>query len=280
MPPQSAASATDWLEFCRRAGDRVRRALETYGGVAERSEAVGRGEGGDMTLAIDRAAEEAVFAELEALGAPVTAISEERGEVAIAGGGPERVVIDPIDGSLNARRRLPFYCVSLAVAGGPTMGDVELGYVLDLSSPDGDEWWARRAEGAFLNGERLAPLEPSGPVEMLGIEAAHPRLVAAAAETLAGAASERVRGLGSIALSMCLVAAGRLDAMLSLRAARSVDAAAGQLIVREAGGAVAFPEAAEDPLDAPLDLAMRSRVLAATGPAELGRLLELPAVAP
>jgi myo-inositol-1(or 4)-monophosphatase len=57
--------------------------------------------------------------------------------------------------------------------------------------------------------------------------------------------------------------------MLSLRSVRSVDAAAGQLIVREAGGAVAFPEAEPD---TPLGLEMRSRVLAARDPELLERL--------
>ena len=61
--------------------------------------------------------------------------------------------------------------------------------------------------------------------------------------------------------------------MVSLAASRSVDTAAGQLIVTEAGGAVAFPEAADDPLDTPLSLDMRSRVVAATGAGLLERLV-------
>jgi len=69
-----------------------------------------------------------------------------------------------------------------------------------------------------------------------------------------------------VAVTLCLVAAGQLDAMLSLRRIRSVDAAAGQLIVREAGGVVSFPHA-----DA-LDLEMRSRVLAARDPELLARV--------
>jgi myo-inositol-1(or 4)-monophosphatase len=69
--------------------------------------------------------------------------------------------------------------------------------------------------------------------------------------------------IGSIALSLCFVASARFDGMLSLRPARSVDAAAGQLIVREAGGEVSFPDADGDrPLGAGLDLEMRSRVVA------------------
>ena len=62
------------------------------------------------------------------------------------------------------------------------------------------------------------------------------------------------------------MAGGQLDAMLSLRQIRSVDAAAGQLIVREAGGVVSFPEAER------LDLEMRSRVLAARDPQLLARV--------
>ena len=180
------------------------------------------------------------------------------------------VVVDPIDGSLNAKRGLPFHCVSLAVAGGDTMGDVTLGYVLDLAT--GEEWWAERACGAYLNGERLAELA-AVPLEILAIESAHPANVAAAADALATTGAARLRALGSIALSMCSVAAGRADAMVSLRAARSVDAAAAQLVVLEAGGSVAFPDAGEDPRATPLALDMRSRVVAAATPALLDDLV-------
>ena len=78
--------------------------------------------------------------------------------------------------------------------------------------------------------------------------------------------ARRIRALGSVALSLCLVAAGQLDGMLSLRPIRSVDAAAAQLLVTEAGGAVAFPDADE------LSLEMRSPVLAARDAEVLERL--------
>src|SRR3954468_4930090 len=104
----------DWLALCRRALAGARSALELYPTTAARSEGTGRGEGGDVALVIDRAAEDAIFAELESLGAPLTVISEERGTVGLAGGGPVHVVVDPIDGSLNAKRGLPFACVSIA----------------------------------------------------------------------------------------------------------------------------------------------------------------------
>ena len=149
------------------------------------------------------------------------------------------------------------------MASGPRIEDVEIGFVADLA-PSLD-WWAVRGEGAFCGDEPLPRLEP-GPLEILGLETARAARVADAAGALASLDARRLRALGSVAASMCLVAAGRLDAMVTLREVRSVDVAAAQLIVREAGGAVALPGG-----DA-LDLEMRSRALAARDPDLLGRL--------
>ena len=270
--------STDWLGFCRRAAAAARDAVHAFASTAERGVETGRGEGGDTAYAIDRAAEDAIFREIEALGVSLCAVSEERGEVPIgptAGNEGElvRVVIDPVDGSLNAKRGLPFACVSIAVASGPRMGDVEVGWVAELdprlSAADqpraGRDWWAVKGGGAFRDGEPLPPLRP-GPLEVLGIETARPELVAAAATAIQSVEARRIRALGSVAMTLCLVAAGQLDAMLSLRPIRSVDAAAAQLLVTEAGGAVAFPQADE------LTLEMRSPVLAARDTELLARL--------
>jgi myo-inositol-1(or 4)-monophosphatase len=268
-PPDS----TDWLGFCRRASGAARDAVHAYATTAERAVETGRGEGGDTAYVIDRAAEDAVFREVEALGVPLVAVSEERGEVAVAGGSSVRVVIDPVDGSLNAKRGLPFACVSIAVASGDRMEDVDVGWVAELdprlSAEDepraGRDWWAVKGEGAFRDGEPLPRLVP-GPLEVLGLETARPALVAASAAAIESVEARRIRALGSVAMTLCLVAAGQLDAMLSLRPIRSVDAAAAQLLVTEAGGAVAFPA------DDELSLQMRSRVLAARDEETLERL--------
>jgi myo-inositol-1(or 4)-monophosphatase len=254
------ALETDWLALCRRATSGARAALDDYPTPDDRARTTGRGEGGDLALAIDRVAEDAVLAELEALGAPLTVVSEERGHVAIEGGGRVHVVIDPIDGSLNAKRGIPLHCMSIAVADGLTMADVEYAYVYDFGT--GEEWWAVRGQGGFLNGRPLPPLPEDTRVEMLAIEASDPRRIARVAGALAATTAHRLRMIGSLALGLCWVAGGRFDAMLSLRSVRSVDAAAGQLILREAGGAVLFPDIDTD-LAAPLDLDMRSLIAAA-----------------
>ena len=84
----------------------------------------------------------------------------------------------------------------------------------------------------------------------------------------------RVRAIGSIAISMCQVAPARADGMLTLWRTRAVDIAAAQLIVREAGGLVAFP-AFDEPLGAPLDLEPHSPVVGARSAAGLAQLISI-----
>jgi myo-inositol-1(or 4)-monophosphatase len=142
------------------------------------------------------------------------------------------------------------------------MRDVELGYVYDFGS--GEEWVARRGEGAFLDGEPLDGPGPKEDLEILSFEATRTDLVAERVAAMVGLAY-RTRIMGSLALSLCHLAAGRLDGVVSLKPARSVDVAAAQLLVRERGLAIELPEA--PPFDeAPLDVAARSRVVAAASP--------------
>ena len=253
----------DWLGAMRRAAMAQKRLFDEEPTIAGRTVFEGVGEGGDHALALDRRCEEIVFAELERLHAEANsdfvAISEERGEVAFGDPGSSwRVVIDPIDGSLNTRRTIPAFCLSVALASGPTMADVELGFVHEFGTAE--EFIARRGAGAQLNGRELRAEGPGYGLEVVGLESADPRRIAPVVAALAGKAY-RVRMIGSIALTLCYVAAGRLDAMLSARACRSVDAAAAQLIVTEAGAEVEF--AGYELKSAGLDLDARYPVLAA-----------------
>lgn len=257
---------TDWLQVCRDSAVAVGRVLDELPTRVEREPRVGDGEGGDETTAVDAAAEEAVVRRLEAFaetGVGFTLISEELGERVFGDGdGGLRVVCDPIDGSLNAKRGIPFFSLSLAVASGPRMADVELGFVHDFGS--GEEWVARRGEGAFLDGRPLVGPGPKERVEILSFEATRTDLVAERVAGMIGFAY-RTRIMGSLALSLCHLAAGRVDAVVSLKPARSVDIAAAQLLVRERGLAIELPE--DPPIGAaPLDLAARSRVVAAATP--------------
>jgi myo-inositol-1(or 4)-monophosphatase len=258
----------DWLDTCRLCVADIRDVLERLPTRAEREPVLRLGKGGDDTTAIDDAAEAAVVERLVARAEDFVLVSEELGVRQFGSGGARRVVVDPIDGSVNAKRGIPFFSFSLAVADGATMDDVVFGYVYDFGT--GEEWTAERGNGALLGGRPLGETRPKETIEILSFEGT---TTPAIAERIQGVLelAGRLRVMGSLALSLCHLAAGRVDAVCSLKEARSVDIAAAQLLVRERGLAI---ELVDDPPfgSAPLDLVTRSRV-AAAGSTELVTML-------
>jgi myo-inositol-1(or 4)-monophosphatase len=254
-----------WLELSREIVADVRAVLTELPARRDREPVVGAGSGGDETTAIDAAAEAVAVRRLEALhaqGHEFRLVSEELGERAF-GDGATRIVLDPIDGSLNAKRGVPFFSLSLAVAEGPAMADVVFGFVHDFGT--GEEWTATRGGGAQLDGTQVDWQGPDEEIELLSCEATRTALVADVAAELGGIA-RRLRIMGSLALSLCHLAAGRIDAVCSLKPARSVDIAAAQLLVRERGLEIGLVDAGSFD-EAPLDVVARSRVVAAATPA-------------
>jgi myo-inositol-1(or 4)-monophosphatase len=262
-----------WLEVCRAAVADIRGVLDELPTRGEREPVLATGVGGDDTTAIDDAAERAVVARLEEVhrdGHDFLLVSEELGERAF-GESQTRVIVDPIDGSVNAKRGLRHFCLSIGVSDGPAMGDVVFGYLYDFGS--GEEWTATKDGGAQLDGKPLGEVRPKDKVELLVLEATLSTSVAEKAEALAGYA-QRFRIMGSLALSLCQLAAGRVDAVCSLRDARAVDIAAAQLVVRECGIPIAFADAG--PWDVtPLDTVPRSLVVAAPTEELRDRLAEI-----
>jgi myo-inositol-1(or 4)-monophosphatase len=261
-----------WLEAFRRAVEVQKRVFEEHRTIAQRTQFEDIGAGGDRTLVIDRLCEDAVFDQLEALhaeGHDFTATSEERGEVAFGDpDSPVRVIIDPIDGSLNARRTIPLHSLSIAVAQGDSMDDVTFAYVYEFGA---DEEFVASIDGdALLDGRPLEVATGEG-LEVIALEATKPERVLKAAELLQGR-TYRIRVPGSIAVALCYVAAGRYDGMMTTRNARSVDAAAGQLVARCAGAALEFAGGGLG--DATLDLDGRYDVAAARTAADLRVLRE------
>ena len=285
-PPQGFMDMTDgpspdqWLEACRAAVSGQQEVFARFEGIESRSHYDGVGEGGDNTLVIDRLCEDVFFEQLDLLanaGHSFTAISEERGTVVFgdqASAAQTVVVIDPIDGSLNARRTIPCHSLSVAVASGMSMSDVEFGYVYEFGASE--EFHASLGGGAVKDGRELLLDENLGDgLEIVGMEATRPERMVKVADEFTDRVF-RLRTPGSLAVSLVYVAAGRFDGMLSMRGCRSVDAAAGQLIVREAGGYLSF---AGEPLEAAaLDLGPRYHVAAARTKSDLDFLLSAQAL--
>ncbi len=199
--------SADWLGICRRIVAAQRAIFAATPGSEERTVYEGVGEGGDRTLAIDRRCEDAVFAELERAGRRGRLLRRRlrgarRGR-ASAAAARRRVVIDPIDGSLNARRTIPSHSLSIAVASGPSMADVEFGFVYDFGA--GEEFVARRGEGA--DARRRADRgrrRRRASWRWSGLESAEPEWALPALEALAGKVY-RLRVVGSIAITAAYV---------------------------------------------------------------------------
>lgn len=197
------------------------------------SESIGKGAGGDKTFPIDKKAEDIIIGSLESFGEPLSIVSEEYGVKEIRGGG-KRVLIDPVDGSKNAITGLPFYCASIGIADGETIGSISLAYVLNLLT--GDEFWAEKGKGAFFNGDRIYT-QKDDLYYLIAYEAQSPKNDLPKILPLLGE-SRRTRCFGATALDLSYVAYGSVSVFVTPAPSRSFDFAAGWLLIKEAGGII------------------------------------------
>jgi len=192
---------------------------------------IGIGASGDKTYRIDKVAEDLILSGLNASGEALTVISEEIGVIDIKGGG-RKVLIDPIDGSRNAVSGIPFYCTSIAVVDGNTVGDIGLAYVVNLIN--GDEFWAERGDGAFLNEERIST-QKDDIFYLVAYEAQSPHKDIPRIGPILSE-SRKTRCFGATALDLAYLAYGAISVFANPSPSRSFDFGGGWLLVKEAGG--------------------------------------------
>ncbi len=214
---------------------------------------IGIGADGTVTKYVDKIAEDAAFDFLKKSKLKVNLLSEEIGFV--DNSAEYTFVLDPIDGTRNAYRGIPFFSVSLAI-GKSKISDVEYGIVKNI--PTGDVFSAEKGFGAFLNKNKIGvPDVPDTELcSSLALGKNFDKL------TISLAKKEKVRSLGSASLEMCMVALGALDFyVVGKEYLRVVDIVASTLILREAGGIVTNILGEE--LDMPFNLDDRTSVVAA-----------------
>jgi fructose-1,6-bisphosphatase/inositol monophosphatase family enzyme len=266
VPPAQSSVPTPTsadLEVLFRICSTVHAAVREASTSPHRADIVAMGADGTPTEEIDRVAEAQVLAAIESEGVEWNLLSEEIGFVERGGG--STLVVDPIDGSHNALRGLPFAAISLAL-GERTLSGVRLGVVHDLSR--GTTYWAERGNGAFRDGRRIRTRAWAPRAELFFVNLGRhstPRAVALAGK------GRRIRSMGCASLEMLMVAQGSADAYFfendtEGRNLRITDIAAAYRILAEAGGGTAT--ATGETLDAfPLDLSKRTSVLAWGDPA-------------
>ncbi|HEC94763.1 MAG TPA: fructose-1,6-bisphosphatase [Thermoplasmatales archaeon] len=251
--------------LCRTIVEEIRRVVlkKQSAGFATLGKNIGVGADGTPTKHIDKVAEDVVIKHLKKSPVPLNLLSEEAGFIDF--GGEYTLILDPIDGTRNAVRGIPFYATSLAV-GKNTLNSVEYGLVVNI--PTGDIYVAEKNQGSFLNNHRIcAPQHTSGKLLssiVLG-ESGDKRLRLLPYK-------ENVRSFGAASLEMCFVAHGAVDCFMCLKKhLRVTDIAAATLIVREANGVVKDRQG--NFLDMPCDILEHTTVVAGINDEVIYRLL-------
>jgi len=252
----------DWLDLLKECSQKMRKEILTFFGSPDAAIGFGIGAGGDTMKKIDLVAEKALIDVLEEHKLSCTLISEETGTKKIGPQPPEiYLTTDPVDGTTNAIRGLPFMATSIAVSRAPYLKDVEVALVSDLFH--NITYTAQRDQGAYRNKERIKPSKISFLEEaIVGVDFNTLRikeLVASLEEVLIR--TRHLRHLGANALEICYVADGTTDAFLDTRGKlRVTNVAASYLILLEAGGIMVTPEGNE--LNVPLAATQRLSFIA------------------
>ncbi|MGP8320318.1 MAG: bifunctional fructose-bisphosphatase/inositol-phosphate phosphatase [Methanosarcinaceae archaeon] len=236
-------SNADFLKMSELVSQAAADAIEDMVGSKDAYSTVSMGADGTPTKKIDAAAEDAILDVLKDDGRSMRILSEEAGDIIIGdtggiygkGAEPEfSVILDPLDGTYNAAFGIPFYSVSVAIAK-PDLSGTSLGYVKNLSN--GAVYHAELGKGAFLDNKPISPSDNSFIHDLcISVYGYRPQV-----KRTPGLCKRvrRIRILGSVALELCYVASGRIDAFVDVRMAlRLTDVAAGNFILEEAGGMV------------------------------------------
>ncbi|MEM3788684.1 MAG: inositol monophosphatase family protein [Candidatus Bathyarchaeia archaeon] len=246
---------TDWITVLIHCRDNVKKRITPLLEAArgQQQPSLGIGAGGDPIKQIDMEAEKAIVETLVRQGISFTLISEESG-LREYGENPNEnyVIADPIDGTTNLTRGIPFYATSIAVSTKPKLNTIHTALVADLFH--GTTYTAEKGKGAYRNDEKIAPSKQISLEDaVIGIDLntykAHeiaPRLTSLIEKT------KHIRHLGANALELCYVADGTTDAFIDIRGKlRTTDTAAAWLIIKEAGALLTTPDG--KPLNAKLD---------------------------
>jgi len=259
----------EWEKLLLGATGRVRRRVSPLARTGGRGRSVGVGAAGDTTIYADKVAEEEL---LKAVGRRARVLSEEAGPLGDPGL-EALAIVDPLDGSSNFEHGIPFYCTSVAIAGGSSIEDIAVGVVRDLVS--GDVYSAVRGSGARKNGKRIHTSRTRDLSDaVIGVDLSRGgKEGAQRLAPLVGGARRQVH-FGANALELCYLAEGRTDAFVDLRGRiRITDVAAGFLIAKEAGATVSRADGGM--LDPVFDLSHRLSFVASSNLGLHKQILEL-----
>ncbi|MEM3769961.1 MAG: inositol monophosphatase family protein [Candidatus Bathyarchaeia archaeon] len=267
----------DWLPILTQCRDNIKRRIAPLLETARRQQqpSLGIGAGGDPIKQIDIEAEKAIVETLVKRDISFTLISEESG-IRGYGKNPNEnyVTIDPIDGTTNLTRGIPFYATSIAVSAKPELNAVHTALVADLFH--GTTYKAEKGRGAHCDNQKIAPSKQTNLEDVvvgIDLNTYKTREIVPCLTSLIEK-TKHIRHLGANALELCYVADGTTDAFIDIRGKlRTTDTAAAWLIMKEAGALITTPDG--KPLNAKLDPKERLTFVASANPQIHEKILSL-----
>lgn len=256
-------SEIDWLKILLHCKDNVKVHIHPHlKTLSEPQPDLGKGAGGDPMKPIDLAAEKAIVETLRQHDLSFTLISEESGVKEFSEESKQcYVTVDPIDGTTNLGRGLPFYASSIAISTMPALSTVFAALVTDLFHDT--TYTALEGEGAYRDGKKITPSAHTSLEEaVIGLDLNGCKVKEIAPQlTNLIQKTKHIRHFGANALELCYVADGLTDAFVDIRGKlRVTDIAAGFLILKEAGGTITAPEGRA--LDVKLDPKQKMKFVA------------------
>ncbi|MEM3754161.1 MAG: inositol monophosphatase family protein [Candidatus Bathyarchaeia archaeon] len=263
----------NWYEILLNAANSVKESIKPLIGSKKAWESIGKGAGGEVTKRLDYKAEKAIIETLKKCEVSCILVSEESGIKKIGKSPKEFLIVDPIDGTLNALKGIDFYCTSLAVSKNQFLSGVYAGLVMNIVN--GDVYYGEKNKGACLNKKTIhtstiKDLEDS----IIGVDVCFLKdefIVKKLLKFLKKA--NHTRYFGANALELCQIANGLIEAFIDLRKRlRVTDIAAAQLIIKEAGGLVTSLDGKE--LDSRISLKERISLIATANEHLLRKILK------
>lgn len=220
---------TNWINILKKCKKQIQKQIEpSLKAVDQYKASLGIGAGGDSIEQIDLEAEDAIIKTLKEQEISFTLISEESG-VKEYGRTPHKLFVtaDPIDGTTNFIRSIPFYATSIAISTKSTLNTIHIALVADLFH--NVTYTAKKGKGAYRNNQKITPSKNTSLEEaVIGIDLNTykvqeiiPQLTNLIQKT------KHIRHFGANTLELCYVADGTIDAFIDIRGKlRTTDMAA------------------------------------------------------
>ncbi|AGK60352.1 D-fructose 1,6-bisphosphatase [Archaeoglobus sulfaticallidus PM70-1] len=215
----------NFLELCRSIRDEVKKKIEKIPDF-ELRDYVGMGKDGTPTKKVDKVAEDVAISILKEYDFKI--VSEEAG---VVGEGDIFVALDPVDGTFNATRKIPLYCISMCFSKSDRLSDAFFAYVSNLATLD--EYYAEGewSSGFAYKNEQKIKVSNKEDISICNAVFYYPDR---------NYGFKRIRIFGSSAIELCLVADSSMDCFIDTRGnvkgmLRIYDVSAGLFIAKSAG---------------------------------------------